>query len=224
MPSSYLGAAGGGGVHGVPTTSFLCALSNALPFVHSWGAFLLSCVPQMQWVALSGGPLSAVCTSMRGSSAPPLDQRRALSLCRGMFIACRRPQSLGTPAWDLIDWLRQHTVWGDSSYASGHLRHQGTCPQFCVDGVRNHHALIWLSSLLSIRRWVDRGVHRRRGSEVPEGAPSTLGRDSFCCLLSNQAISSRSIVQYWNLQIPVELTIASPASPKAPCKISRSIL
>ena len=75
--------------------------------------------------------------------------RGRAQLCRGMFIACRRPQSLGTPAWDLIDWLRQHTVWGDSSYASGHLRHQGTCPQFCVDGVRNHHALIWLSSLLS---------------------------------------------------------------------------
>ena len=47
------------------TNVFLSALSNALPFLKSWGAFLLSTVMWMQLAVLSGYPLRAVRASMK---------------------------------------------------------------------------------------------------------------------------------------------------------------
>ena len=49
------------------TNIILSALSNALPFLKSWGAFLLSTVMWMQLAVLSGYPLHAVRASMQAA-------------------------------------------------------------------------------------------------------------------------------------------------------------
>ena len=46
------------------TNVFRSALCNTLPFLHSWGAFLLSCAAWMQVAALSGYPPVAVRASL----------------------------------------------------------------------------------------------------------------------------------------------------------------
>ena len=149
------------------TNVFLSALSNTLPFMRSWGAFLLSCAAWMQLAVLSGYPPVAVRASMSAAIHRILAKTEwdvARSLRWVVFLSPRLPQSFSDTVGDLLSWLSRSAFWSRSSYASWHLPHAGACTPFCVDWSADLSALRGLYSSLSSEPRVDWGVHRGRGA------------------------------------------------------------
>ena len=110
------------------TNVFRSALSNALPFVHSWGSFLLSVTAWMQLAFLSGYPTLAV----RASAIEAVHRVRAkthwdfsMSVQWIPYISSHLPQSVSDTISDLLAWLHRHTVWWGCFYASWHIAHTG---------------------------------------------------------------------------------------------------
>ena len=158
------------------TNVFLSALSNTLPFLQSWGAFLLSCVLWMQLAVLSGYPTHAVRTSMQSAvhrllAKTPWDVTATVQWI--LFIVRRLPQSLSDSLLDLVQWLQREATCRGAFYASWHLRHHGPCSDFCGDWSADLPLILSVSRMLSTSPQVDWGVHRGRGSSVPDDT-------SFC--------------------------------------------
>ena len=102
------------------TNTFLSVLSKALPFLKSWGAFLLSTVMWMQLAVLSGYPRRAVRASMQAAvhRLPAKTAWDVPSTLRWvLFVAPRLPESLGDSAQDLTAWLRRSAHWRGTCYA-----------------------------------------------------------------------------------------------------------
>ena len=148
------------------TNVFLSALSNTLPFLQSWGAFLLSCVTWMQLAVLSRYPTHAVRTSMQSAvhrllAQTPWDVKATVRWI--LFIVRRLPQSLGDSLLDLVHWLRREATCQGVFYASWHLRHHGPCSEFCGDWSADLPLILSVSCMLSTSPQVEWGVHRGRG-------------------------------------------------------------
>ena len=149
------------------TNVFLSALSNTLPFMRSWGAFLLSCAAWMQLAVLSGYPPVAVRASMSSAIHRILAKTEwdvPSSLRWVVFPSPRLPQSFFDTVGDLLSWLSRSAFWNRSAYASWHLTHSGACTPFCADWSTDLPALQGLCSSLSSEPRVDWGVHRGRGA------------------------------------------------------------
>ena len=149
------------------TNVFLSALSNTLPFMRSWGAFLLSCAAWMQLAVLSGYPPVAVRASMSSAIHRILAKTEwdvPSSLRWVVFLSPRLPQSFFDTVGDLLLWLSRSAFWNRSAYASWHLTHSGACTPFCADWSTDLPALQGLYSSLSSEPRVDWGVHRGRGA------------------------------------------------------------
>ena len=65
------------------TDVFLSAFSNNLPFIHSWGSFLLSCAAWMQPATLSGYPATSVRAPIT-TPAPGGDKGKRISKNTGV--------------------------------------------------------------------------------------------------------------------------------------------
>ena len=103
------------------TNVFLSALSNTLPFLRSWGAFLLSCVLWMQLAIFSGYPAHAVRTSMQSAvhrllAKTPWDVTATVWWI--LFIVRRLPQLLSDSVLDLVQWLQREATCQGVFYAS----------------------------------------------------------------------------------------------------------
>ena len=149
------------------TNVFLSALSNTLPFLASWGSFLLSVMAWMQLAILSRYPLLAVRASATTAVHRVLAKTQwdvPLSTRWVAFIASHLPQSLPDTVSDLLSWLRRCAVWRGSCYASWHLTHRGPCTDFCADWSFDVLALQDLQSVPSSQPRVDWGVHQGRGA------------------------------------------------------------
>ena len=149
------------------TNVFLSALSNTLPFMRSWSAFLLSCAAWMQLAVLSGYPPVAVRASMSSAIHRILAKTEwdvPSSLRWVVFLSPRLPQSFSDTVGDLLSWLSRSAFWNRSAYASWHLPHSGACTPFCADWSTDLLALQGLYSSLSSEPRVDWGVHRGRGA------------------------------------------------------------
>ena len=126
-----------------------CPHCQMPPFLHSWGAFLLSTVMWMQPVVLSWYPLHAVRTSMHAAvhrllAKTPRDVPHTLvwvSFLRGAYcgpLQTRRRTSQDGSGGRLIGgW---YTPW--------HLRHQGACSNFCADWSFDPPLFLCVSCLL----------------------------------------------------------------------------
>ena len=148
------------------TNVLLSALSNVLPFVHSWGSFLLLVTGWMQLAFLAGYLALAVCASAIAAVHRVLARTQwdvPMSLRWVTFISSRLPQSLGDTVSDLLAWLHKSVAWQGRLYASWHISHLGPCTDFCADWSTDLLALQGLLSLLSSHPQVDWGVHRGRG-------------------------------------------------------------
>ena len=90
-----------------------------------------------------------------------------------LFIVRRLPQSLSDSVLDLVQWLQREATCQGAFYASWHLRHHGPCSDFCGDWSADLPLILSVSRMLSTSPLVDWGVHRGRGSSVPDDT-------SFC--------------------------------------------
>ena len=115
------------------------ALSNTLPFLRSWGSFLLSVTAWMQLAVLSGYPQTAVRASATLAVHRVLTKTQwdvPLSTQWVAYISPRLPQSLQDTVCDVCDllsWLQRCAMWRGSRYVSWHIAHQGPCTDFCGD-------------------------------------------------------------------------------------------
>ena len=135
-----------------------CALSNTLPFVHSWGSFLLSCAAWMQVAALSGYRASSVRAFITAAVHCILAKTQwdvPLTVHWVSFLSPRLPQSPSDTVNDLLVWLSRSATWHRSSYASWHIPHEGPCTASAVTGPQiSWHSRGYRVPCLVNRGWI----------------------------------------------------------------------
>jgi hypothetical protein len=115
---------------------YTSVLVNALPFIHSWGARLLSCATWINMGLLCGhSPAVTLRAAHRALTRVVARTPYAVeSSCKCIaYVMPHMPTNKATVARLVCTWLQRSVFWDEYKYASFHAQHRGAHTEWCGD-------------------------------------------------------------------------------------------